>query len=129
MGVIGYATDWNQTDYTGVDDEGKVDARFIVPLVLQYLTPPVVAIIGLGASLLPLCHPLTRLCSAPAQCLPRMSTSLCLDLRYVLYYPKYLHLYPSYVLGYVTQAILLYYAFCYFILCLKYLHLEPKCMP
>ncbi|KAF6029226.1 hypothetical protein EB796_012462 [Bugula neritina] len=49
MGVIGYATDWNQTDYTGVDDEGKVDARFIVPLVLQYLTPPVVAIIGLGA--------------------------------------------------------------------------------
>ena len=26
-----------------------MDPRFIIPLVLQYLTPPVVAVIGLGA--------------------------------------------------------------------------------
>ena len=30
--------------YSGVDN-----ARFVVPLVLQYLTPPVVAVIKLGA--------------------------------------------------------------------------------
>ena len=45
-----YVVDWNQTAYASVDREtGKVDPRYIVPLVLQYLTPPVVAVIGLGA--------------------------------------------------------------------------------
>ena len=36
--------------YSGVDNAtGKVDPGFVVPLVLQYLTPPVVAVIELGA--------------------------------------------------------------------------------
>ncbi|KAF6018316.1 hypothetical protein EB796_023402 [Bugula neritina] len=49
IGAIGYSTDWNQTAYSGVLDDGTVRPNLIVPLVLQYLTPPAVAIIGLGA--------------------------------------------------------------------------------
>ena len=42
--------DWNQTSYKGADSvTGRVDPRFVMPLMLQYLTPPVVAVIGLGA--------------------------------------------------------------------------------
>ena len=41
--------DWNQTTYSGALEDGTVKSSLIVPLVLQYLTPPVVAVIGLGA--------------------------------------------------------------------------------
>lgn len=43
--------DWNQTDYAPeLNKDGNIaDSRLILPLVLQYLTPPAVAVIGLGA--------------------------------------------------------------------------------
>ncbi|XP_067941622.1 high-affinity choline transporter 1-like isoform X2 [Watersipora subatra] len=49
IGAIGYSTDWNQTSYSGAGEDGTVSSSLVVPLVLQYLTPPVVAVIGLGA--------------------------------------------------------------------------------
>lgn len=47
--LLHFFADWNQTSYTGVLEDGTVKSSLIVPLVLQYLTPPVVAVIGLGA--------------------------------------------------------------------------------
>lgn len=43
--------DWNQTDYAPyLTDTGDIeDYRLVLPLVLRYLTPPVVAMFGLGA--------------------------------------------------------------------------------
>jgi len=53
IGGIAKATDWNKTDYVQVH-EGilpipKDDTRMILPMVLQYLTPPFIAFFGLGA--------------------------------------------------------------------------------
>ena len=60
FGAVGKATDWSQTGYantkeaktgcivsTGTCEED--DTKLILPLCLQYLTPPVVAFFGLGA--------------------------------------------------------------------------------
>ena len=43
--------DWNQTEYASVGTVPipEEDLNLILPLVLQYLTPQVVAFIGLGA--------------------------------------------------------------------------------
>ncbi|XP_067937142.1 high-affinity choline transporter 1-like [Watersipora subatra] len=51
IGAAGYSADWNQTDYaSSLTDTGDIeDYRLVLPLVLQYLTPPAVAAIGLGA--------------------------------------------------------------------------------
>ena len=47
-------SDWNETAYTGghILHNGTLsadDARMILPMVLQYLTPPYVAFFGLGS--------------------------------------------------------------------------------
>ena len=45
-----FTLDWNQTAYAPYLKDGDIeDYRLVLPLVLQYLTPPVVAVIGLGA--------------------------------------------------------------------------------
>jgi len=53
IGGIAKATDWNKTDYVlvhnGVLPIPKDDTRMILPMVLQYLTPPAIAFFGLGA--------------------------------------------------------------------------------
>lgn len=42
--------DWNQTAYAPYLVDGDIpEYRLVLPLVLQYLTPPAVAVIGLGA--------------------------------------------------------------------------------
>ncbi|XP_027208714.1 high-affinity choline transporter 1 [Penaeus vannamei] len=48
IGAIAKATDWNQTDYTK-DITQKDQAKLVLPLVMQYLTPQWVAFFGLGA--------------------------------------------------------------------------------
>ncbi|XP_063584984.1 high-affinity choline transporter 1-like [Penaeus indicus] len=48
IGAIAKATDWDQTDYTK-DVTQKDQAKLILPLVMQYLTPQWVAFFGLGA--------------------------------------------------------------------------------
>ncbi|XP_071949540.1 high-affinity choline transporter 1-like [Antedon mediterranea] len=45
IGAIGASTAWNETDY----GQEVTDSSLILPLVLQYLTPQGVSIIGLGA--------------------------------------------------------------------------------
>ncbi|XP_071948644.1 high-affinity choline transporter 1-like [Antedon mediterranea] len=45
MGAIGASTNWNETAY----GQEITDSNIVLPLVLQYLTPQVVSIIGLGA--------------------------------------------------------------------------------
>ncbi|KAG7169260.1 High-affinity choline transporter 1-like 2 [Homarus americanus] len=47
IGAIAKATDWSQTDY-GHTPEGY-QVKLVLPLVMQHLTPPWVAFIGLGA--------------------------------------------------------------------------------
>lgn len=47
IGAIAKGTDWTQTEY-GKTPSGD-DVRFVLPLVMQYLTPSWVAFIGLGA--------------------------------------------------------------------------------
>lgn len=42
-------TDWNQTAYEGPIPLPPADYKLVLPLVLQYLTPSAVAIVGLGA--------------------------------------------------------------------------------
>ena len=58
FGAVGKATDWTQTGYAATKEakEGCIigtcdedDTKLILPLCLQYLTPPVVAFFGLGA--------------------------------------------------------------------------------
>lgn len=52
IGAIAVSTDWNATSYTRLTVNGTLfpdDATRILPLVLQYLTPPAVSCIGLGA--------------------------------------------------------------------------------
>jgi len=49
IGAIGRSADWSKTDYQGtLPLEPSVHA-LVLPLVLQYLTPTAVAVIGLGA--------------------------------------------------------------------------------
>lgn len=51
VGAIGASTDWNATDYRyyGVQPIPSEDFKLILPLVLQYLCPKAVGVIGLGA--------------------------------------------------------------------------------
>ncbi|XP_071119696.1 high affinity choline transporter 1-like [Haliotis cracherodii] len=49
MGAIGAATDWNQTSYDGVIPFPPEMQSSILPLVLNYLCPLPVSMIGLGA--------------------------------------------------------------------------------
>ncbi|XP_027052790.1 high-affinity choline transporter 1-like isoform X1 [Pocillopora damicornis] len=56
IGAIGASTDWTQTSYrpfegvtTNQTASVELDKTLILPMVLQYLTPPVVSFIGLGA--------------------------------------------------------------------------------
>jgi len=48
FGAIARATAWEDTDYGCPAPQGKT-AKLVMPLVLQYLTPPAVAWFGLGA--------------------------------------------------------------------------------
>ena len=44
--------DWSQTDFSGANEFGQLtsdDARMIVPLVLHYLCPPFIALLGIGS--------------------------------------------------------------------------------
>ena len=58
FGAVGKATNWNATGYANTSDArlGTImgngtfdDTKLILPLCLQYLTPPAVAFFGLGA--------------------------------------------------------------------------------
>ncbi|XP_041360276.1 high-affinity choline transporter 1-like [Gigantopelta aegis] len=49
IGVIGKAADWNQTSYEGLVPLPKSKYNAILPMVLNYLCPLPVAVIGLGA--------------------------------------------------------------------------------
>ncbi|XP_013384194.1 high-affinity choline transporter 1 [Lingula anatina] len=52
IGAIGASTNWTETAYVDVYNRTTVPSeeyKNILPLVLQYLTPPVVSFIGLGA--------------------------------------------------------------------------------
>ncbi len=44
-----YVVAWNETEYPGPIPIPPEDYKLILPLVLQYLTPPAVGVIGLGA--------------------------------------------------------------------------------
>ena len=48
FGAIAKATDWSKTDYPCGAPTGDA-SKVVLPLVLQYLTPPAVAFFGLGA--------------------------------------------------------------------------------
>lgn len=48
FGAIAKATDWSKTDYPCPAPTGDT-SKIVLPLALQYLTPPVVAFFGLGA--------------------------------------------------------------------------------
>jgi len=48
FGAVARATDWSKTDYHCPAPAGDT-AKLVMPLVLQYLTPPTVAWFGLGA--------------------------------------------------------------------------------
>lgn len=51
--IVIFITDWNSTDYTLKDNRKfpipEEDMNLILPMVMQYLTPPWVAFFGLGA--------------------------------------------------------------------------------
>jgi len=48
FGAVAKATDWSKTDYPCPAPSGAT-SKVVLPLCLQYLTPPVVAFFGLGA--------------------------------------------------------------------------------
>ena len=48
FGAVARATDWSMTDYPCPKPTGST-SKVVLPLCLQYLTPPVVAFFGLGA--------------------------------------------------------------------------------
>jgi len=48
FGAVARATDWSKTDYPCPAPSGTT-SKVVLPLCLQYLTPPVVAFFGLGA--------------------------------------------------------------------------------
>ncbi|VDN96121.1 unnamed protein product [Rodentolepis nana] len=51
IGAIAASTDWNATSYKGTEDNliPPSERKLVLPLVLQYLCPPAVSFIGLGA--------------------------------------------------------------------------------
>jgi len=49
VGAIGRSADWAATDYPGTIPIPEKEHALILPLVLQYSTPTVVSVIGLGA--------------------------------------------------------------------------------
>ncbi|KAI2805083.1 hypothetical protein BLOT_004074 [Blomia tropicalis] len=49
VGAVARVTAWNETDFTGPIPLDKDHQSLVLPLVLQYLTPPFVSFIGLGA--------------------------------------------------------------------------------
>ncbi|RWS29227.1 high-affinity choline transporter 1-like protein, partial [Leptotrombidium deliense] len=49
IGAVGRVTAWNETDFTGPYPLDKNHQSLILPMVLQYLTPPFVQFVGLGA--------------------------------------------------------------------------------
>ncbi|XP_020639703.3 high affinity choline transporter 1 [Pogona vitticeps] len=49
IGAVGASTDWNQTDYEGLDPKSANEADMILPIVLQYLCPVYISFFGLGA--------------------------------------------------------------------------------
>ncbi|VDI21487.1 solute carrier family 5 (high affinity choline transporter), member 7 [Mytilus galloprovincialis] len=48
-GVIGAATDWNQTMYNGNPELSTEEWSYVLPMVLAYLCPMAVSVFGLGA--------------------------------------------------------------------------------
>lgn len=49
IGVIGSAADWNATDYQGNATLTGAEWSYVLPMVLQYLCPEAVSVIGIGA--------------------------------------------------------------------------------
>ncbi|KAJ8303607.1 hypothetical protein KUTeg_020003 [Tegillarca granosa] len=49
IGVIGAATDWNATEYQGNVTLTGAEWSMVLPMVLQYLCPVAVSVIGIGA--------------------------------------------------------------------------------
>ncbi|GFR58765.1 high-affinity choline transporter 1 [Elysia marginata] len=49
LGAVAASTDWNRTAWTGPVPIPAKDYPMILPMTLQYLCPPIIAFIGLGA--------------------------------------------------------------------------------
>ncbi|CAK8686522.1 unnamed protein product [Clavelina lepadiformis] len=49
IGAVATSADWNMTGYGDVSPLEKGESAWILPIVLRYLTPPAVSVIGLGA--------------------------------------------------------------------------------
>ncbi|KAK3709178.1 hypothetical protein RRG08_030857 [Elysia crispata] len=49
LGAVAASADWNQTSWTGPVPIPSKDYPLILPMTLQYLCPPVISFIGLGA--------------------------------------------------------------------------------
>lgn len=49
IGAVGRVTAWNETDFKGPIPLDKDHQSLVLPLVLQYLTPPFISFFGLGA--------------------------------------------------------------------------------
>ncbi|CAK8686524.1 unnamed protein product [Clavelina lepadiformis] len=49
IGAVAINADWNMTGYGDVSPLEKGESALILPIVLRYLTPPAVSVIGLGA--------------------------------------------------------------------------------
>ncbi|KAI1292035.1 High-affinity choline transporter 1 [Halotydeus destructor] len=49
IGAVARVTAWNETDFKGTLPLDKAHQSLVLPMVLQYLTPPFVSFVGLGA--------------------------------------------------------------------------------